>query len=436
MTRPQFNAPHSIRKHVLLGAVATLLVTTCAVGWAATTEFAGAVIAPGNLVVDTNVKKVQHPTGGVVGEIRVRDGSRVKSGDILMRLDATVTQANVAIIVKTLQELTARRARLIAEQTGAVEILFPDALRGTVADPEVAVLMAGEQRVFEARRSARGGQKAQLRERVGQLQEQIQGLKEQIAAKDREIALIKEELVGVRELWRKNLVQIQRVMSLDRDAARLDGERGSLISSSAQTKGRITETELQIIQIDQDLMSEISKELADIRGKASEQVERKVSAEDQLKRIDLIAPQDGVVHQLAAHTVGGVLSAGEPAMLIVPEQERLAIEAKLAPQDIDQLRLGQQVNLRFSAFNQRTTPEVFGEVTLISADLTNDPRTGNSYYTVRIALAPNEAARLGTVRLIPGMPVETFMQTSPRTVLSYLTKPLADQVMRAFREPQ
>jgi HlyD family secretion protein len=384
--------------------------------------------------VDSNVKKVQHPTGGVVGEIRVRDGSRVKVGDVLLRLDATVTQANVAIIVKSLQELTARRARLIAEERGSSEIVFPESFKGVVDDPEMVVLMTGEQRVFESRRSAREGQKAQLRERVGQLREQIQGLNEQIAAKDREIALIKDELIGVRELWRKNLIQIQRVMSLDRDAARLDGERGSLVSSSAQTKGRITETELQIIQIDQDLMSDISKELADIRGKVSEQVERKISADDQLKRIDLVAPQDGLVHQLAVHTVGGVLSAGEPAMLIVPELERLAVEAKIAPQDIDQLRIGQQAIMRFSAFNQRTTPEVFGEVSLISADLSSDPRTGSSYYTVRIALAPNEAARLGKVRLIPGMPVESFIQTSPRTVLSYLIKPLADQTMRAFRE--
>ena len=199
-------------------------------------------------MVDSNVKKVQHPTGGVVGEIRVRDGARVKAGDVVLRLDATVTQANVAIIAKSLQELTVRRARLLAEQSGAAAITFPEALIAAAGDPDVAVLIAGERRVFEARRAARDGQKAQLRERVGQLQEQIQGLKEQVAAKDREIALIKEELVGVRELWSKNLVQVQRVMALDRDAARLDGERGALISSSAQTKGRITETELQIIQ--------------------------------------------------------------------------------------------------------------------------------------------------------------------------------------------
>ena len=436
MTNEQFNAPRSIRQHVLLGAAATILVTSCAVGWSATTEFAGAVIAPGALVVDSNVKKVQHPTGGVVGEIRVRDGARVKAGDVVLRLDATVTQANVAIIAKSLQELTVRRSRLLAEQSGAAEIVFPDALIAAANEPDVSVLIAGERRVFEARRAAREGQKAQLRERVGQLQEQIQGLKEQIAAKDREIALIKEELVGVRELWSKNLVQVQRVMALDRDAARLDGERGALISSSAQTKGRITETELQIIQIDQDLMSEISKELADIRGKSAEQVERKVAAEDQLKRIDLIAPQDGVVHQLAAHTVGGVLSAGEAAMLVVPDFERLAVEAKLAPQEIDQLHLGQRAILRFSAFNQRTTPEILGEVSMISADLTTDQRSGSSYYTVRIALAPHEVERLGVVRLIPGMPVESFIQTSPRSLISYLTKPLTDQVVRAFREPQ
>jgi len=434
MTKTQFNADHSIRKHVLLGAVATLLFTTCAVGWSTTTEFAGAVIAPGNLVVDSNVKKVQHPSGGVVGEIRVRDGSRVKAGDVVLRLDATVTQANFSIVVKNLQELGARRARLIAEQTGAANINFPMALVADANDPEVDVLLAGELHVFEARRAAREGQKSQLAERVGQLREQIQGLHEQVGAKDREIVLVREEVVGVRELWDKKLVPIQRVMSLDRDAARLDGERGSLISIIAQTKGRITETELQIIQINQDLMSEISKELADIRGKAAELVERKVAAEDQLKRIDLIASQDGVVHQLVAHTVGGVLSAGETAMLIVPDLERLTVEARLAPQDIDQVNLGQRAILRFSAFNQRTTPEIFGEVSLISADLTTDQRTGASYYTMRIHLAPDEVARLGAARLLPGMPLEAFVQTGSRSVMSYLTKPISDQVARAFRE--
>ncbi len=265
--------------------------------------------------------------------------------------------------------------------------------------------------------------------------EQIQGMADQLAAKRREIALIGEELTGVRELWRKNLVPIARVTSLERDAARLEGERGSLISTMAQTKAKITETELQILQIDQDLRTEVGKELAEIRGKLAELVEKRVAAEDQLKRVDIRAPQDGVVHQLAIHTIGGVITPnGEPLMLIVPKADALTVEAKIAPQDIDQIRTGQKAVLRFSAFNQRTTPQLTGEVSFVSADITQDQKTGNSFYTVRIGLTEAELTRLGGLRLVPGMPVESFIQTGERTVISYLTKPLHDQLVKAWRE--
>src|SRR5215204_1549225 len=354
--------PHrSIRRHLVAGVALVVLLAGGVGGWAATTEFAGAVIAPGNLVVETNVKKVQHPTGGVVGELRVRDGDTVKAGDVVVRLDDTVTRANLAIVVKSLDELSARQARLEAERDGTQAPSFPAELLSRRSDPEVARLIAGEQKLFETRRTARQGQKAQLKERVGQLQEQIAGLTDQIAAKKREIALIGEELKGVRELWQKNLIPIQRVTALERDAARLEGERGSLVSSIAQTKGKITETELQILQIDQDLRTEVGKELAEIRGKVSELVEKKVAAADQLKRVDIRAPQDGTVHQLSVHTVGGVITPqGEPLMLIVPKADALTVEARIAPQEIDRVRRDQRAVLRFAAFNQRTTPELPG----------------------------------------------------------------------------
>src|SRR5215218_5030571 len=335
----------SIRRHLVAGVALVVLLAGGVGGWAATTEFAGAVIAPGNLVVETNVKKVQHPTGGVVGELRVRDGDPVKAGDVVVRLDDTVTRANLAIVVKSLDELSARQARLEAERDGAQAPSFPAELLARRNDPEVARLIAGEQKLFETRRSARQGQKAQLKERVGQLQEQISGLNDQIAAKKREIALIGEELKGVRELWNKNLIPIQRVTALERDAARLEGERGALVSTIAQIKGKITETELQILQIDQDLRTEVGKELAEIRGKGSELVEKKVAAADQLKRIDIRAPQAGTVHQLAVHTVGGVVTPSEPLMLIVPMADVLTVEVKIAPQDIDQVRVGQKAVL-------------------------------------------------------------------------------------------
>ena len=237
----------------------------------------------------------------------------------------------------------------------------------------------------------------------------------------------------MRDLWRKNLVQIQRVTALERDAARLEGERGQLIAATAQSKGKISEIELQIIQIDQDLRSEVAKELREVQAKIAELVERKVAAEDQLKRIDIRAPQDGLVHQLAVHTVGGVITPGEAMMLIVPEADNLTVEAKLNPQDIDQVQPGQKAVLRFSTFNQRTTPELNGTVIRVSADLTTDQRSGVSYYTVRISIPEAEVARLGGLKLLPGMPLEAFIQTGERTVLSYLMKPMTDQIARAFR---
>jgi HlyD family secretion protein len=294
--------------------------------------------------------------------------------------------------------------------------------------------MIGERKLFELRRSARIGQKAQLRQRVAQLEDEIGGLNAQQKAKTAEIALIERELTGVRELWRKKLVQLTRLTALEREATRLDGERAQLMAAMAQAKGKVAETELQILQIDQELSSEVAKEMREIDARIGEFVERKVTAEDQLKRIEIRAPQDGVVHQLTVHTVGGVISSGDPIMLIVPETDSLIVEAKVNPQDIDQLQLGQVALLRFSTFNQRTTPEVYGAVTRISADISTDPRTGLSYYTVRIAMTHEQIAKLGDVKLLPGMPVEAFMQTGDRTVISYLVKPLRDQIVRAFRE--
>jgi HlyD family secretion protein len=295
-------------------------------------------------------------------------------------------------------------------------------------------VLAGERRLFELRRAARAGQKAQLTERIGQLREQIQGMTEQLAAKDREMVLIEEELEGVRDLRRKNLVPITRLTALERDAARLQGERGMLVASAAETKGRIGETNLQILQIDQDLRSEVSRELTEIRTRISELRERRVTAEDQLKHIEIRAPRDGRVHQLAVHTVGGVIGPGDTVMLIVPGDDPLVAEAHIAPRDIDQVRVEQPALLRFTAFNMRTTPELRGEVTRVAADITQDPKTGAAFYTVRVSLPDHELARLNGLRLVPGMPVEAFIQTGPRTPLSYLLKPISDQIVKAWRE--
>jgi HlyD family secretion protein len=424
----------SIRRHQLAGLIVVGLLVAGVGSWATTTDISGAVIAPGVLVVDTHVKKVQHPKGGIVGEIRARDGDHVKAGDVVVRLDDTVTRANVAMITKRLTEFAARKARLEAERDGAAAIFVPDELGSRSQDPQVAQVIAGEQRLFDLRKKSRIGQKAQLRQRIAQLNRETEGVALQAEAKSREIELIQRELKGTRELWKKNLVPISKLTTLEREATRIEGERGNLISSIARAKAQVAETELKIIQIDQDLASEVAKELRETEAQIGEFVERKVQAEDELKRIDIRAPQAGIVHESTAYTVGGVIDAGAPIMLIVPEADRLTVEAKVEPKDIDQLLLGQEAMLRFSAFNQRTTPEITGTVRQISADITTDEQKGNSYYTVRVAISPEKVSRLAGMALVPGMPVEVFVKTGDRRVLSYLVKPLSDQLKRTFRE--
>jgi HlyD family secretion protein len=431
---PKIDTRRSISRHMLAGLVIVIVLAGGVGGWAGTMTLSGALIAPGSIVVDTNVKKVQHPTGGIVGELRVRDGDRVKQGDIVVRLDDTVTRANLAIVTKGLDELAARKARLESERDGSDQVKFPADLLARAKDPDVAAILDGERRLFDLRRNARIGQKEQLRQRIEQLNEEVRGLKAQKESKEKEIKLVLREKDGVYDLWKQKLVPLTKLTELERNEARLEGENGQLTAQVAQAAGKISETELQILQIDRDLSSEVAKETREIDGKIGEFIERKVTAEDQLKRVDIRAPQDGTVFQSNVHTVGGVITAGDAIMMIVPDADSLTVEAKVNPQDIDQVQLGQNAMLRLSAFNQRTTPEIMGNVTRISADTTTDQRTGQSYYTIRISMPPDEVAKLGEVRIVPGMPVEAFVQTGERTMISYLVKPLKDQLMRMFRE--
>ena len=425
---------HSIRRNLVVGLALILFVVGGLGAWAGTAELAGAVIASGKLVVESSVKKVQHPTGGIIGELLVREGERVKAGEVLLRLDATQTKANLGIVVDAIDELSARKARLQAERDGADELTFPVELLSRLDIPDVERIVSGERRLFALRRSSREGEKSQLKKRISQLENEIGGLEQQVDAKEQEITLIEQELEGVRELWKKNLIQLTRLTTLEREGARLEGERGQLVASIAKAKGKIAEIELQIIQIDQNLRSEVGEDLADVRGKLSELNEKKVAAEDQLKRIDIRAPRDGVVHALAVHTVGGVIAPGALIMLIVPDANSLIVEAKVAPADIDQLHVEQAAVLRFTAFNRRETPELIGLVNQISADLTEDERTGSSYYVVRLSIPKGELEKLKGLALIPGMPVEAFIQTGQRTVLSYLVKPMGDFFAHSLRE--
>ena len=432
---PVSEARLSIRHHMVAGLAIVIVLGFGVGGWAGTMKLSGAIIAPGQVVVDSNVKKVQHPTGGIVGELLVHDGDRVKAGQVLVRLDDTITRANLAIVTKGLTELAARKARLESERDGDDSVKFPAELLAQAKNPDVAAVLDGERKLFELRRNARIGQKEQLRQRIEQLKEEIRGFQAQKDSKEKQTALVNREAAGVQDLWKLKLVPLTKVTELQREAARLDGEAGQLIAQAAEAAGKISETELQIIQVDRDLASEVAKETREIDSKIGEYIERKVTAEDQLKRVDIRAPQDGMVFQSAVHTVGGVITAGDTIMQIVPNADQLSVESRVNPQDIDQIQPGQSVVLRLSTLNQRSTPELNGKVTRIAADVSTDQRTGQSYYLIRISMPPGEIAKLGdNIRLLPGMPVEAFVQTGERTMISYLTKPLRDQVTRMFRE--
>ncbi|WP_319530403.1 HlyD family type I secretion periplasmic adaptor subunit [uncultured Cohaesibacter sp.] len=424
----------SIRRHLVAGLLVGILLLVGVGFWATSFSLAGAVVSNGVFVVDTHVKMVQHPTGGVVGDILVKEGDLVSAGKVLIRLDATQTRAQLAIVIKRLDELNARLARLEAERDDKLEITFPASLRARINDPNVKATIGSEARLFSFRREVREGKKAQLRERIAQYGHEIEGFKAQEVAYTRGLAVLEKEIATLRLLFDKGLVNMQRLNSLEAEATTFEAERGEKIAYQAQIAGKITETKLQILSIDQELRTEVGSELREVQAQIGEFVERKVAAEDQLKRIDIIAPQSGFVHELATHTVGGVISPADVIMQIVPESDRLVLEVQISPQDIDQITLGQPALLRLSAFNRSTTPELNGFVSRIAADLTRDEHTGLSWYLVRISIPPEELAQLSDLALSPGMPSESFIRTEKRTALSYLLKPLVDQFNRAFRE--
>ncbi|MBA1158883.1 HlyD family type I secretion periplasmic adaptor subunit [Microvirga mediterraneensis] len=402
--------------------------------WAATSTLSGAVVAGGQFVVDTSVKKVQHSTGGIVGELKVKEGDRVSQGDLLVRLDETVTRANMQVVSKQLDEYIGRQARLEAERDGAAEVQMPPEFASRLNDPAVQKIMSSEHTLFTARRASRDAQKDQLKKRITQSQDEIRGLRAQQAAKAREAELIVDELKGVRDLYQKNLVQLPRLNALERDAASIEGQRGQLIAAVAQAESRIAETEFQIIQIDEQMLAEAVQELREIQGKVAEYTERRVAAEDQLKRIDIRAPSDGYVHQLNVHTIGGVISPAEPVMNIVPVNDKLELEAKVLPNEIDQVKIGQKATVKVNASNARTTPDLIGSVSRVSADVSRDQQTGATFYTIRIELPQQELKKLENLKLIAGMQAEVFVEVNERTPFEYFFKPMQEQIARAFRE--
>jgi HlyD family secretion protein len=423
-----------IRKHIVAGLLIVLLLVVGVAGMAGATLLSGAVIAHGMLAVTSNVKQVQHLEGGIVSEINVREGDLVEAGDVVIRLDPVVARSSLAIIQKDMDQNAARLARLDAERDDRPIISFPDDLTArTGSDAEVRDMLAGERNLFEARRVARSGQIAQLRERGEQLGQEIGGLAAQADAKSKEIGFIKQELEGTRQLWAKQLIPIQRVTILERDAVRIEGERGALIASVARARASIAETGLQILQVDQDLKSEVSRDTRDVQVSLSGLAVRRIAAQETLRRTDIRAPQAGIVHKLAVQTVGGVISSGSTLMHIVPVEDALRIDARVASDQVEQVFAGQDAVVHFSSFDRATTPEIRARVSMVSPDLTTDEKTGASYYLIHVDLAEEEL-KLLQVKLMPGMPAECFIRTADRTILSYVTKPLMDQVGRSFRD--
>lgn len=424
-----------IRKHLRLGVGAVLLIGGVSLAWSLVAKLDSAVVTQGTVVVESNIKKVQHATGGIVGQIHVREGQRVTEGEVVVRLDETATRTALSIVMNDLTATRARAARLTAERLGATQIAFPkDLLLRAASDPELDAVLQGEIRLFTSRYETRLGQKAQLTERIGQLREELKGLADQKKSLDIQLKVAREELENLRGLEAKRLTTVPRLSSLEREIARNDGALGETLARMASSRGKIAETELQILQLDRDHATEVSKDTREAETKINELQERRVAAEDQLKRIDIRAPISGLVHQLSVHTIGGVINATEPLMLIVPETDRLILEVRIQPNDIDQVHIGQATRVRFTAFNQRTTPELMGALFRVSADLSKDQQSGLSYFTGGVAITEEELAKLKGLKLIPGMPADAFIKTGERTFASYIVKPLADQMNRSLRE--
>ncbi|WP_082836791.1 HlyD family type I secretion periplasmic adaptor subunit [Labrenzia sp. OB1] len=419
----------TVRNHLLFAVFLAVAIVCGIGGWATLTEISGAVVSPGTVVVESNVKEVQHREGGIVKNIGVKNGDVVEAGDLLISLDDTVTRANLAIITGQLSELTAQEFRLRAERDAVRTIEWPEERKAVLGDIELS-----QQLLLEARLNSQEGRKNQLEEQIRQFNKQTEGLEAQVSAKVSEITLIKEELEDLSGLLDKNLVSKSRVSALRREKARLEGEHGDLIARIAQTREAISERRIQILQIEESYRAEVLERLQEVRSRIAELEEQKIAAEDELTRVAILAPRNGFVHQLSIHTIGGVIAPGETIMHIVPREDQLIVETQVRPVDIDQMATGQEARVRFTSFDQRTTPELNARLSSISPDLNEDERTGTSYYVARLIIDDDELVKLGQQTLVPGMPVETFMKTGDRTVLSYLIKPISDQIAHAFRE--
>ncbi len=412
-----------------------LLLACCVAGSLAWfVPLSGAVAVLGTLVSGANAQKVQHPAGGVIDQILVRDGTHVGRGDVLVRMNEVIARSNLELLEKQLDQVRARTARLIAERDERPNLDWPHELLARAANTHVADLIASELAQFEARGGAFLKQVEILKQRGAQLEQERAGYQSQAVANEKQSQYVSLELQGLETLYKQQLVALPRLSAVAREAVRLEGERGRLTAMIAEHASKIEETNLQINATVQTRRVELTKDITEAHGKEAELVERRLAAKDAADRVEVRAPQSGTVHQLAVHTVGGVVAPGEMLMLIAPDDGDLVIEARLPPKEVDQVFVGQVATIRFSAFNRATTPELQGTVAYVSPDVARDAQSEATSYAVRIALTANELRRLGNVALRAGMPAEVFLRTDTRTLASYLFKPLADQMHRMLRE--
>ena len=428
-----FQTDKSLRRYQIAGYASILLMVGAVGGWSVATTINGAVIAGATVIAESNTKRIQSKDGGIVRDILVQDGDRVVEGQSLVILDDTDTKSELDIIDAVLSEALARRARLESEHDGVDKIVFPEDLLSRRGEPKIASLMTGQEKLFNARMATVEGKVNQLTEQIEQVSEQVDGLTAQIDSNDGQIQLIKDELVGLLKLKEKGLVSFSRVGAMQREQARLEGNRGELIGQRAAAKSKVSEAKLQILQVREEAMTQSLGDLRDTESKVAELSERKVSSAAKLARTIIKAPLAGAVYQLAVHTLGGVITPAETMMLLVPEGDDLVLQAQVNPQNIEQVTVGQAARVRFPSFS-RFTPEIGAEVTSVAADVSRSDQNTPPFYLVRLKIAAGELEKLGDDKLKPGMPAEAHIQTYARSPLSYLIKPMLDQFAHTWRE--